>query len=208
MAAKKWRMAKDEDSEPEVSDGSEGEDMSCFVCKGDAALFCNDKACEKYFCRDHFVEKHNSEATREHHIRPLLGEDLTDLSVGWLPESSKAQHAMIEEDTQKKADQAAAAEEAARQRAEEDEQRKRHHDHGDEDPHAHDSQEPDSKRAAYEEVSKPAGPPRSVFVSSIAFEAGVKEVRDFFKDCGAIVDIRMPKGTEGRRSYSLFVPRY
>ena len=41
-------------------------------------------------------------------------------------------------------------------------------------------------------------PIRDIFVSSIAFEATAKDLREFFKTCGTIVDVRMPKANDGR----------
>jgi hypothetical protein len=131
-------------------------------------------------------------------VRPLLGEDLSDLPVGWLPTEDQPQHVAFhlrekEQEEREAAAAAAAAEEeaailAAQVQASASEKREREEEDGvDVDQSNH-----ESKRAASQ------GPSRDVFVSNVAFEAGLKDVRELLKQCGVIVDVRMPKGTDNR----------
>ncbi len=126
-------------------------------------------------------------------IRPLLGEILHTLPVGWLPESEQPQHLAVAaaQETEAWGDDAA---HEAEEEFEDDGKRPY------EDQDEPNGDEPDAKRAAVEGApsAKEAGPSRDVFVSNIAFEATLKDVRELFKSAGSIADVRMPKPADGR----------
>lgn len=210
---KKWQLSGSSDDDGDAEDESAvPESLDCSDCHGESDVFC--LACKKYFCCKDFQTKHpldedgskESELSR-HQFRTLVGVDATKimgLRVGWSIKDERTQFEKERDRVDKKRRREEAEEELKRKKRMLEEQERLEHENevaseqvsAVEDTKADAQPEPldtNTTPEAKTQTTDSTDQARFVFVSNIAFEASLSDVRAYFRKAGRIVDMTVPK---------------
>lgn len=213
-AKKKWEIKSDSE------DSEDAPTMECTVCQdSEPDLYC--QTCKKYFCVRHFVAKHpvkdDTEALlssennppselSKHRCRLLIGvveENLTGFDTGWLVNCDKTQMEKKQETEKQRKRKRHEDDQKERKREEDDKKRKM------EEAREREEEEKNSKSVDVKVAFIPKTPEecaRHIIVRNIPPEAGLADIRSFFRKAGRIIDILAPappamSGNAGRKEH-------